>query len=87
MAEYESESRSESPRKKSEFNPVRRPGAATRAAKRAGMSLSKWARKNYHAPGRKGKEARFVEIRKKWRSAGKHRQVATRKSSRRGSRG
>lgn len=72
---------------KSSFHPVRRPGAATRAAKRAGMSLSSWARKNYHAPGRKGKEARFVEIRKKWRSAGKHRQAKGRGSSRRSSRG
>lgn len=78
---------SESRHKKSSFHPIRRPGAATRAAKRAGMSLSAWARKNYHASGRKGKEARFVEIRKKWRSAGKHRQTARRESSRRSSRG
>lgn len=48
------------------FHPVRRPGAATRKAKRAGLSLGTWARKHYHDPGTVGKEARFVEIRKKW---------------------
>ena len=49
------------------FHPVKRPGAATRAAKRAGMSLTEWARKNYHAPGRKGKQARFAIIARSWR--------------------
>ena len=53
------------------FHPVKRPGAATRAAKRAGMSVSAWARKNYHAAGRKGKEARFAIIARKWRRGGK----------------
>ena len=53
------------------FSPVKRPGAATRAAKRAGMSLGAWARKNYHAPGRKGKQARFAVIARKWRKGGK----------------
>lgn len=53
------------------FRPVKRPGAATRAAERAKMSLGAWARKNYHAPGRKGKQARFVLISRKWRKAGR----------------
>jgi hypothetical protein len=56
------------------FHPVKRPGAATRKAHRAGESLSKWARKNYDAPGVKGKEARFVEISRKWHH-GKDRKV------------
>jgi hypothetical protein len=61
---------------KSGFHPVRRPGAATAAAKRAGMSLTAWARKNYHAPGKTGKRARFVLISRKWRKGGRR---ATRK--------
>lgn len=48
------------------FHPVKHPGAATAAAKRAGMSLTAWARKNYHAPGKTGQRARFVLISRKW---------------------
>lgn len=46
---------------------VKRPGAATRAAKREGLSLSKWSAKHYHDPGVRGKEARFVKISKKFK--------------------
>jgi hypothetical protein len=57
--------------KKGEFHPVKRPGAATRKAHAAGESVGEWARKNYHAGGLKGKEARFAVIAKKWRHGGK----------------
>ena len=59
--------------KKGSFHPVKRPGAATRAAHRAGESLGKWARKNYNASGRKGKEARFAIIARKWHHGGRKR--------------
>lgn len=69
--------------RRKDFHPVKRPGAATRAAKRAGLSLSAWSKRHYHDPGRVGKEARFVQIRKKWRSAGGKRRVVRRSGARR----
>jgi hypothetical protein len=60
------------PRKRTKnFMPVKRPGAATAAAKREGLSLSAWSRKHYHDSGKVGGEARFVQIRKKWKTGGK----------------
>lgn len=56
-----------------EFRPVKRPGAATKQAKREGLSLGAWARKHAHDSGprgskslRVGQEARFIEARKSW---------------------
>lgn len=49
-----------------DFHPVKRPGALTRKAKRAGMSNQAFARKNYHAKGLKGEQARFAVIARKW---------------------
>lgn len=48
------------------FQPVKRPGALTARAKRAGMGTQAFARKNYHASGLKGEQARFAVIAKKW---------------------
>jgi hypothetical protein len=61
------------------FQPVKRPGAATRAAKREGMSLSKWEQKHKNDPGRIGKEARFPLIAKKW-NKGKRKSAARKKA-------
>lgn len=71
---------------RSTFRPVKRPGAATRAAKREGVPLSEWSREHYHDPGVRGKEARFIKIRKEWRSAGGKRKK-TRTSHRSSKRG
>lgn len=63
------------------FRPVKRPGALTRKAKRAGESVSKFARQHYHDSGLTGQEARFAVIQKKWRKGGA-RKKKTRKSHR-----
>lgn len=65
-------------KKRKSFRPVKRPGAATRAAKREGVSLSAWERKHKNDPGRVGREARFPLIAKKWN----HRGTKKRKSHR-----
>lgn len=77
-----------SERRKS-FRPVKRPGAATRKAKREGLSLSAWERKHYNDPGRTGRQARFAEIQKGWRKTGprKHKRSSTRTTERRTRRG
>lgn len=49
------------------FKPVKRPGALTRKAKKAGEGVQEFARENYHAKGILGKEARFAEIAKNWK--------------------
>lgn len=56
---------------KGKFQPVKRPGAATRKAKAEGVSLSKWEQEHKNDPGRTGKEARFPLIAKKWKHGGK----------------
>lgn len=53
------------------FQPVKRPGALTARAKRAGMGTQAFARKNYHAGGLKGEQARFAVIAKKWHHGGR----------------
>lgn len=59
--------------KRGGFHPVKRPGALTRKAKAAGMSVRAYARKHYHDPGRTGKQARFAIIARKFRhGARKH---------------
>ena len=55
------------------FHPVKRPGALTRKAKRAGQSNQAYARKHYHDPGLRGQQARFAVIARKWRKGGKRR--------------
>jgi hypothetical protein len=66
------------------FKPVKRPGAATRKAHKAGESVGTWAKDNYHAPGLKGEQARFAVIAKKWHHRGGHRKG--RRGSSRGAR-
>lgn len=39
---------------------IKRPGAFKRKAKKAGMSTAAYARKERHAPGRTGKQARLA---------------------------
>jgi hypothetical protein len=58
-------------KKKSSFQPVRHPGAATRKAKAAGLSLHAWEEKHKHDKGRTGKQARFPLIAAKWHHGGK----------------
>lgn len=62
------------------FRPVKRPGALTRKAKRAGMSNQAYARKHYSDPGLRGQQARFAVIARKWRKGGKrkHHRKSTR---------
>lgn len=62
-------------RRKKSFRPVKRPGALTRRARKAGESVSKFARANYHAKGLKGKQARFAIIARKWHHGGKRRKM------------
>lgn len=57
--------------KTQDFKPVKRPGAATKAAKREGESLSKWEQEHKHDKGKIGKEARFPLIAKKWKHKGR----------------
>ena len=49
-------------RKKMKYPLVKRPGALTRKARRAGKSPSAFAEKHYHSKGLLGKEARFAVI-------------------------
>ena len=60
-------------KRKKGFQPVKRPGAATMAAKSEGLTLSKWEQKHKNDPGRVGKEARFPLISKHWKKGGKKR--------------
>lgn len=70
-------------RRRKNFKPVKRPGAATRKAHAKGESVQKWARENYHAGGLKGKQARFAVIAKKWHHGGRRRHRSSRRGSRR----
>lgn len=56
-------------RKSKGFHPVKpgNRGKLTRKAKRAGMSVQSFASKEYNAPGKLGKEARFAKIARTWR--------------------
>lgn len=54
------------------FHPVKRPGAATRKARREGESVQQWASEHYHDPGRTGREARFAKIARKWHKGKRH---------------
>jgi len=58
-------------KRRKNFRPVKRPGALTRKAKRAGMSNQAYARKHYHDKGLRGEQARFAVIAKKWRKGGR----------------
>ena len=58
-------------KKTKDFDPVKRPGAATRKAKAEGVSLSKWEEEHKNDPGITGKQARFPLIAKKWNHGGK----------------
>ena len=76
--------------KKGEFRPVKRPGALTRKAKRAGESVREFAREHAHSPGRLGKQARFALIARKWHHGGKkrhHSRTTERRHERRERRG
>lgn len=53
------------------FEPVKRPGAATRKAKAEGVSLSRWEQEHKNDPGRTGRQARFPLIAKKWHHGGR----------------
>jgi hypothetical protein len=68
-------------KEKGKFNPVKRPGAATAAAKREGLSLSAWEQKHKNDPGRVGREARFPMIAKKWHHGKKKRGTAVKGKS------
>lgn len=59
--------------KKGDFHPVNpaHKGQLTRRAKRAGKSVMEEARAEEHAPGRKGKQARFALIAPKWHHGGR----------------
>lgn len=61
------------------FQPVKRPGALTAKAKRAGESVQKFASEHYNSPGRLGKEARFAKIAKKWHHKGRAKKSAHRR--------
>jgi hypothetical protein len=65
-------------RKRKNFKPVKHPGAATRKAKREGLSLSKWEQEHKNDPGQTGKQARFPLIAKKWH----HGKAAKKKAAR-----
>jgi len=52
------------------FHPVKRKGALTRKAKRAGESVGAYARAHEHSPGLTGKQARFALIARKWKHTG-----------------
>jgi hypothetical protein len=56
--------------RKSSFRPVKRPGALTRKAKRAGESVREFAREHYHDSGKTGEQARFAVIARKWKHRG-----------------
>ena len=58
-------------RKRKGFHPVKRPGALTARAKREHTSLGALERKDYNAPGLRGKQARFAAIAKHWHHGGK----------------
>lgn len=62
-------------RKKMKYPLVKRPGALTRKARRAGKSPSAFAEKHYHSKGLLGKEARFAVIARKWHHGGKKRKM------------
>lgn len=47
-----------------------RRGALTRKAKKAGMSVQAYAKKERNAPGRLGKQARFALTARKWHHGG-----------------
>lgn len=59
-------------KRKSSFRPVKRPGALTRKAKRAGMSNQAYARKHYNDKGLTGEEARFAVNSRKWHHGGRN---------------
>lgn len=51
---------------------IKRPGALTRSADRAGETTAEYAREHQHDPGRKGKQARLaMKLRKLSKRKGK----------------
>ena len=57
-------------KRQANFNPVKRPGALTRKAKRAGEGVQEFASEHYHDKGLTGKQARFAKIARKWHHTG-----------------
>lgn len=45
---------------------IKRPGALTAKAKKAGMGVQAYARSHVHSPGLMGKQARFAVTASKW---------------------
>lgn len=56
-----------------------RRGALTRKAKRAGMSVAAYAKKERSEPGRTGKQARLALAMRKWNRGGKRKATRARK--------
>jgi hypothetical protein len=54
-----------------DFKPVKRPGALTKKANRAGESNQEFASKHYNDSGLTGEQARFAKIAKTWRHKGR----------------
>lgn len=46
---------------------IKRPGALTAKAKKAGMGVQAYARAHEHSPGLTGKQARFAVNASKWK--------------------
>lgn len=69
--------------KKGEFRPVRRPGAATRKAKREGLTLREWEEKHKNDPGRTGRQARFPLIAAHWSHKRGHKRKTHKREERR----
>lgn len=59
-----------------------RRGALTRKAKRAGMGVQSYARKERNAPGRTGKQARLALAMRKWHRGGKRKSTRRRARTR-----
>lgn len=65
--------------KRKNFQPVKRPGALTRKANRAGESVQKFARQHYHSGGLTGQQARFAVNARKWKHTGRKSKRSSRK--------
>jgi hypothetical protein len=61
---------------------IKRPGALTEKARRAGMSPMEYARRHASDPGRTGKQARLALTLQKLRPRGRRARAAARKAAR-----
>lgn len=66
--------------KRKKFQPVKRPGALTRKAKRAGESVREFAREHKHSGGLTGEQARFALVARKWNKGKRKRHRSARRS-------